>query len=152
MDIMKLLETLSTGDMALFAILILSLIQVAPLKIDPWTKLFQWAGKTINHQVLDELGVIKKDLTGVHEELDEMKKEAEVREANAARNRILRFDDELRRKIEHSEEFWDQTLDDVSFYRQFCDDNKKYPNSKADAAMQNIEEIYHECKKEDKFI
>lgn len=146
------LKSVALGNYAIIFIVIISLIQIAPIRIDPWTTFFSWIGKTINKDVLAEFKTVKEDLNGVHKELDSMKEAEEVREANAARNRILRFDDELRRKIDHSEEFWDQTLDDVTFYRNYCDSNDKYPNSKADVAMKNIEETYHVCKKENKFI
>lgn len=155
MDILSIIDSLKEvglGNIAVLFILLLSIVQIAPIQIDPWTKFFSWIGKTINKDVLAELKIVKEDLSGVHKELDSMKEAEEVREANAARNRILRFDDELRRKIDHSEEFWDQTLDDVTFYRGYCDSHAKYPNSKADYAMKNIEETYHEVKKENKFI
>lgn len=155
MDILSIIESLKEfgfGNLTVIVIIFLSLVQIVPIKINPWTKFFGWIGQTINKDVLAELKIVKEDLSGVHKELDSMKEAEEVREANAARNRILRFDDELRRKIEHSEEFWSQTLDDVTFYRNYCDSNDKYPNSKADVAMKNIEETYHEVKKENRFI
>lgn len=155
MDILSIIESFKEfgfGNLTVIAIIFLSLVQITPIKINPWSRFFNWLGRTINKDVLAELKIVKEDLSGVHKELDSMKEAEEVREANAARNRILRFDDELRRKIEHSEEFWSQTLDDVTFYRNYCDSNDKYPNSKADAAMKNIEETYHEVKKENRFI
>lgn len=155
MDILSIIDSLKEiglGNITVLFVLFLSIVQIAPIQIDPWTTFFSWIGKTINKDVLAELKTVKEDLNGVHKELDSMKEAEEVREANAARNRILRFDDELRRKIDHSEEFWDQTLDDVTFYRSFCDSHDKYPNSKADYAMKNIEVTYHEVKKENKFI
>lgn len=156
MDLTSLLETLKTfglGNATVLLVVFLSLIQITPIKINPWTKFFKWIGSIINGEVLTEIKEIRDDLSGVHKELDSMKEKADEREANATRNRILRFDDELRRKIEHSEEFWNQTLDDVTSYRNFCNEKgDNYPNSKAEAAMTNIEETYHVCKKENKFI
>lgn len=155
MDALKILEQLEkfgVGNIAVIGIILASLIQVTPLKINPWSKLFKWMGKLINGDVMREIKEIKEDIENLHKELDEAKEEEERREANNARNRILRFDDELRRKIDHSEEFFNQALDDVTFYRHYCDSHEGYPNSKADSAMTNIEQTYHECKRDDKFI
>lgn len=157
MDILSIIDSLKEvglGNITVLFILFLSFVQITPIKINPWSRFFNWLGRTINKDVLAELKIVKEDLSGVHKELDSMKEKADEREANATRNRILRFDDELRRKIEHSEEFWNQTLDDVTSYRRYCSERgeEKYPNSKAEAAMINIEETYHVCKKENKFI
>ena len=155
MDLVKiwgLLEGVGLGNLVVIGVVLLSLVQVAPIKIDPWSRFFKWVGKLINGEVMTEIKAIKEDLGNVHKELDTMKKEEDIRDANNTRNRILRFDDELRRKVDHSEEFFNQALEDVSNYREFCDNNKSYPNAKADSAMKNIEETYHDCKKNNKFI
>lgn len=155
MDLMKILEALKgvgLGNIVVIGAVLLSLVQITPLKINPWSHFFKWMGKLINGEVMDSIKDIKDDLDGVHKELESMKEKEELRDANNARNRILRFDDELRRKVEHSEEFYNQILDDVSFYRRYCNDHESYPNAKADSAMQNIEDTYHKCKNENKFI
>ena len=148
MDLVKVwqqLQGVGLGNVVVIGIIVLSLIQIAPLKLDPWSHLFKWVGKIINGDVMKEIDGLKKDV-------NEMKKHEAELEANNERNRILRFDDELRRKIDHSEEFFDQILDDVSSYRRYCLQNKDYPNSKAESAMKNIEDTYRRCKQENKFI
>ena len=97
MDILSIIESLKDfgfGNLTVIAIIFLSLVQITPIKINPWSRFFNWLGRTINKDVLAELKIVKEDLSGVHKELDSMKEAEEVREANAARNRILRFDDE----------------------------------------------------------
>ena len=37
------------------AIIGATVIQVAPIKIDPWTWLFRWIGRWLNQEVMDEL-------------------------------------------------------------------------------------------------
>lgn len=155
MDIMKILGMLKgvgLGNVVVIGAVFLSLIQITPLKLNPWSHLFKWIGKIINGEVMENIKGIQKDLEGVHKELDQMKSTEELREATNCRNRILRFDDELRRKVDHSEEYYNQILEDVSFYRKFCTAHESYPNAKADSAMQNIEETYNHCRNENKFI
>lgn len=152
-DIVQFLKGVGLGNLIVIVGLLLSLIQIAPIKIDPWSKLFKWVGKIINGSVMDELKGIKEDLANVHAELDNVKEREEEREANSTRYRILRFDDELRQHIDHSEEHFTQILADVDKYKKYCDAHKDgYVNSKADSAMENIRTTYDDVKKYNKFI
>lgn len=108
-------------------------------------------------EILIEMKSIHSDIDGLREEMREndakINKRLDWDKADAARNRILRFDDELRRGEPHSLEFFNQIIDDVDWYREFCANNKgKYENSKAEDAMVNIMEHYHEAKIANQFI
>ena len=72
--------------------------------------------------------------------------------ADEARRRILAFDDELRRKTEHSEESFNQILQDIKFYRNYCRTHADYENDKASSATAHIRETYARVKGADKFI
>ena len=152
MELGKIIETISSGDLVLIAVLLCSLIQITPIKINPWSWLLKWAGRAINGEVMQELKSQKADIAGVHKEIDEMRKCTARKRADDARNRILRFDDELRRHIKHSKEFWEQAIEDCDFYTEFCSKNKKYINGKADSAIKNIKTTYNTVKAEDDFI
>jgi len=155
MDLIKIagmLKGVGLGNVVVIGVVLLSLIQITPLKLNPWSHFFKWVGKLINGEVMESIKGIQKDLEGVHEELDQMKSTEKRREAINCRNRILRFDDELRRKVDHSEEFFTQILEDVTTYRSYCESHKSFPNARADSAMRNIEETYSQCRKDNKFI
>lgn len=82
-------------------------------------------------------------------ELDErMAKER----ADDSRRNIIIFDDEIRRKLGHSEESFNQVNEDITHYTEYCQSHANYQNSKAVAAIQNIRETYRQVKKEDAFI
>lgn len=151
-SIWKTLEGVGLGNLVVIIVAFLSLVQITPIKINPWSRFFKWVGKLINGEVMDSLKSVKQDLESVHKEIDNMKEKEEIREANNLRNRILRFDDELRRKVDHSEESFNQALDDVSSYLDFTGKHEGYHNAKADVAMQNIKDTYAVCKRENKFI
>ena len=93
-------------------------------------------------KAIEELG---DRLKGVEKRMD---KEG----ADEARRNILIFDDELRRSIEHSEESFDQVLDDITYYSHYCRDHPEYENNKAVNAIQHIEHVYQQVKAENKFI
>lgn len=82
----------------------------------------------------------------------ELKDDIEQDRANNARARILRFDDELRIGIHHSQEYYDEILSDIDKYDAYCRTHAGYPNSKATMAIAHIKETYQLCIKENKFL
>jgi hypothetical protein len=72
--------------------------------------------------------------------------------ADNARRNILSFDDELRRGMDHSEESFNQILEDTNFYARFCRENPAYENNKASNAIAHINNVYQCVKAENKFI
>lgn len=74
------------------------------------------------------------------------------READAARNRILRFADECRRHEKHSEEFFNQIIDDITYYEEFCEDHHEYKNTKAVESIATIRAAYHKAKQDNDFV
>ena len=97
---------------ALWLVVILSLVQIAPIKINPWTWLAKWAGNAMN-------GDLVREVRDLREEFD-------VSLANQARTRILRFNDELLRKDRHSKEMFDSVLEDVDNYERYCTEHPRY--------------------------
>lgn len=152
MSLAEFVKTISAGDYVLIILLVLSVIQITPIKINPWSYLARHIGRAINGEVMAEMKTIQNDLSDVHTEIDKMQKNGEKKEADDARNRILRFDDELRIHQKHSREFFDQILDDVDFYEKFCDTHEHYKNSKADSAIKNIRKVYDIVKETNDFI
>ena len=114
-----------------------TLIQISPLKIDPWTWLGRKIGRALNGEVMDEL----KNLTG---RMDRIEAQAEEQSMDTARTRILRFGDECKRDVPHSEEHFNQVLDDIDRYESYCNSHPEYKNAKAVLTIARIKEIYTE--------
>ena len=73
-------------------------------------------------------------------------------DADECRTRILRFADELRRNVKHSEEFFNQILADISHYKNYCRTHPDYKNDKAVNAIAKIENVYQKCMEENSFL
>ena len=73
-------------------------------------------------------------------------------DADGCRTRILRFADELRRDVKHSEEFFNQILDDISDYERYCTEHPEYKNSKAVNAIAEIDKVYQKCMEKNSFL
>ena len=124
------------GGGGLLAVL-LTLIQVAPVKINPWSALAKAIGRAVNADVLRELQIVKKDLS------DHIRMVYE-RIADMHRSRILRFNNELLRDLPHTKEEYIDVLADIDFYERYCDEHKDYKNNRAVHAIANISRCYDE--------
>lgn len=127
------MEDLIAGAIA--ALGITSLIQISPIKINPWTWLGRKVGRALNGEVMDEL----KHLKG---RMENMEAQNEQDKMDASRIRILRFGDECKRDVPHSEEHFNQVLDDIDRYESYCNTHPEYKNAKAVLTIAKIKEIY----------
>lgn len=91
-------------------------------------------------------------LDAIDDKMGDIEYQLKANKADDARNRILMFDDEIRRSIQHSEESYNQILESINFYNKFCHENPQYENSKAVNAIANINKVYQQVKFEDHFI
>ena len=90
-------------------------------------------------QIIFEINEMKSELNK-HIEDDEKHR------ADMSRARILRFSDELRRGISHSEESFNNILEDIDNYISYCTQHESvYINSKANAAIRNIKTTHDKC-------
>lgn len=69
-------------------LVLLSLIEVSPIKINPWSRLAKIIGHALNAEVLEQQKQTQKKLEE-HIQVDD------ERNANLLRTQILRFNDEL---------------------------------------------------------
>ena len=111
------MEDLIAGVLA--ALGITSLIQISPIRINPWAWLGRKVGRALNGEVMDEL----KHLNG---RMENMEAQNEQDKMDASRIRILRFGDECKRDVPHSEEHFNQVLDDIDRYESYCNTHPEY--------------------------
>ena len=143
------LKNMSIGQLTLDATLVLAglatLIQISPIKIDPWTYLAKKIGKAINGEVIEKVDRLEKDVSSINDKVDESG-------ARTARARILRFGDEIIHGVRHSKEHFDDILDDITDYDNYCSDHPNFKNGKTGLTSNLIKETYQKCLKEHDFI
>ena len=115
---MSLNEILASGGALL---LFLTLVQITPIKVNPWSAVgkiirngMRAIGKSMNKDVMDKLESVQKELKDLGEKHNKLERRMDKDDADECRTRILRFADELRRDVKHSEEYFNQILDDIS--------------------------------------
>lgn len=100
----------------------------------------------------DRLTELSEQIEDLQDTLDSHIKADAENDAKQARRRIIVFSDECRRGMLHSSEHFDSILDDITFYRQYCDDHPKFRNEKAAYSIKYIDDVYDKTKRENAFI
>ena len=84
---------------------------------------------------------------------DELLRQESLRTvADTRRVRILRGSDEIKLKMRHSEEWFDQMNEDITEYEKYCASHPGYKNNKAIHAIANINAVYEKALQENDFL
>ena len=140
---MNIKELLTSGGGAL--LILLTLIQIAPVNINPWSWLAKNIGKAINGEVVEKVDNLSTDIRNLRDECEE-------REATACRTRILRFGDEILHDVRHSKEHFDQILIDITAYENYCASHPDFRNNVAVATIKRINQVYAQCISSNNFL
>lgn len=119
-------------------------IEVAPIKINPWSKLAENISKAFNKPTLDKIALVEQRLRETNEKLDGHIATDELQKAEDARAAALRFNNELLRNIPHTREEFFEVLQKIDIYEDYCNRHKEYENNRAVHAIANINRVYDE--------
>lgn len=136
---------LGWGSLALAALACLAtVVEVSKIKLNPWSRLAKWLGRAINGEFLEKVDLQTEKLDRMEGKLNDLERVAEEREARGARVRILRFGDELLQGKDHSKEHFDQILQDITDYEQYCKDHPNFVNNMTKLTTEHIMRVYSE--------
>ena len=121
---------------------LLSLVEVSPIKINPWSGLAKWLGRAINGEVLESIAEAQKAQKETRRALDEHIRADDERNADTLRMRILHFNNELLRGDRHTREDFIEILAVIDAYEQYCKNHPNYRNNRASHAIANIGRVY----------
>lgn len=103
-------------------------------------------------EISEKLDGQQKDIDSLKTSVSEMKGEEAEKEAKSARRRILRFNDELLREEKHSKEYFDDILEDLRIYDEYCRSHPRFLNGKTEMAEKNIKRCYELCMQKHSFL
>ena len=140
---MSISELLAGGGGLVF--ILFSLVEVSPVKWNPWSALAKALGRAVNADLLKELSATKAALEKHIQIADE-------RNADAQRGKILAFNTELLRGIEHTREDFIEVLAEIDQYESYCRTHPDYKNNRAKYAIANIGRVYNDRLKKHDFL
>lgn len=126
-------------------LVLMTLVQISPIKINPWSWIGRCIGRMLNGEVLERVDSLASDVAKNKADDDEQW-------ASLSRSHILRFGDELLHGMSHSKEHFDQILLDISKYEHYCESHPEYLNNIANATIKQIKKTYQKCLEENKFL
>lgn len=142
MDLKSLFEALSLGNVSATFLVIITLIQIAPIKINPWSYIGKVIGRWLNSEVLERQKKLEDKVDSLEDKIEQANQDGEKTKVEAARKRILRFNDELLHDMNHSKEMFDDILEDIELYESYYRTHDHVKNGKAKHAVQNINSVY----------
>ena len=123
---------------------ILSLVEIAPVKINPWRAVARAIGRAINGEVLESVEDVKRAQRDTRKALDEHIQSDDERNADTLRMRVLHFNNELLRGDRYTREDFIEILAVIDAYEQYCKNHPNYRNNRASHAIANIGRVYDE--------
>lgn len=132
---MSIQEILTAGGGTM--IVLLTLVQIAPIKLNPWSDIIKWIGHALNAEVLEQQQKTQRKLEE-HIQVDD------ERNANLLRTQILRFNDELIDDKHHTREHFSEILAVIDAYEDYCRSHPDYKNNRCICAVANIKRVYNE--------
>ena len=146
MTLKEILETLveDRGPIVLCIVIVMSLVQVSPLKLDPWDALFAWIGRHLNKEVIEKIQSVETRLDTHITEYQEI-------QLKNRRTNILDFSSSVIRGVNYHKEKFDFMIAECDSYEKYCKDND-IQNGVADASMAEIRRIYQERLRKGDFL
>lgn len=156
------IQEILAGSAGIIGVL-MTIVQVSPIEINPWSFIGEVVGKVLNGAVMEKLEKIEKDQAEKLEKieknqaktrkvLDDHIRMDDERNADLHRVQILRFNRELLQDdTPHTQEDFIEALSEIDFYERYCREHKDYENNRAVLAIQNIKQVYKEKLKNHSF-
>ena len=117
----------SISNIGIIILIILSFVQISPIKLNPYDKFFSWLRRKL-------LGDFNEDIKDFKERVDSVW-------INFNRQHILRFARECRQNVIHSRDEWRYVLSIANEYEKYCHDNR-LTNGIIEAETEYIRDSY----------
>lgn len=135
------------GRIALIAAALSFVIQISPIKLNPWSWVARKIGKAINHDINDKVDLLSK-------KVDKLQAGQDENAAKLAREKILEFGDDLIYQPErrHSKDRFDDVVQHITEYDGYCKEHPEFKNHMTETTTRLILNTYEKCMREHSFL
>lgn len=155
-DVSRVIHTITP-----FLTILSVVVEVAPIKINPWTTVFKYVGSIVNRGVYKKLDSIESATQRNAQSIEDIRSDMETRfdaydkqdkeyQAVGMRNEIINFAENLKLGRVYSEKQFEYILDVVSKYNMHCEKYKiknHYIDDAHDIIKSEMKERFEEIKK-----
>lgn len=138
-SLVDLKEGVSIGGLLL--VILLTLIQITPVKWNPWDSILTWLGKKLNAGVKKEVDELKDSLKEVEKKLDNHITESKVKDLKDTRRDILDFCSSSMNGQRHTQEQYRFVIKKCDEYELYVETNK-IKNGEITSAIKEIRRRY----------
>lgn len=146
-SLLQIIEYLVVGVIVIFTIL-----EKSGSKYNPWSAILRGIGRTLNGEVFKKFDTMEADFEDLKGRMEKLQSDFEEDKAVSARIRIARFADELRLKVQHSKDHFDQTMLDITYYENYCATHPAFRNEITVSSIILIKKVYQELLEENGFL
>lgn len=131
---------------------VMTLVQVAPIKVNPWSAVAKLIGNALNKGVAERITSLEDSFKQLDRKTDMVSEELARQAAISARSKILRFGDEIRINARHSKEHFDQILRDIDAYENYCHNHPHFENNVTQITSAHIKAVYSDLLVKNDFL
>ena len=128
-----------------------SIIQVAPIKVNPWDWILGGIGKRLNKAINERMDAIEKKQSEFESKFDIYVTEQRKKDLDDKRSQILQFCNECMLHKRHTQEQFRFVIRLCDEYEKYIEDNK-LKNGEISDAIDQIREIHRKCLAENSFL
>ena len=148
MDFLEI-NNLAQGGVIGLLVILMGMIKIPKLELNIWNLIGRTIGRSINREAMQQADGFSKSINSrmdnLSQKVEDLEKAEELERVRFARQRILRFNDEILCGQKHSKEHFDEILDDITVYEHYCNNHEDYENNKAVLAIKTIKRVYDQC-------
>ena len=134
------------------AVAVLSLLEIAPIKFNPWSAIARGLGRAFNAEVLADLKAVQQAQQDTRSALDKHQAADDEYKAECHRAALLAFNTSLLRGELHTQEDFFDAFRHIDQYEDYCRSHPGYKNNRASHAIANIGRVYDERLKARDFL
>lgn len=131
---------------------VLSLLEIAPIKVNPWSAIARGLGRAFNAEVLADLKAVQQAQQDTRSALDKHQAADDEYKAECHRAALLAFNTSLLRGELHTQEDFFDAFRHIDQYEDYCRSHPGYKNNRASHAIANIGRVYDERLKARDFL
>ena len=128
-----------------------ALIQITPIKINPWTALFKWIGDKVNEDLRNQVGGLNEKINNLSKDIDTLGKQRKEDEKDRIRWEMLEFANSCRNGRRHTKDEYLHIIELNDKYKKLLKETND-KNGVFEVEYDYIKELYKERQEKNDFL